>query len=83
MIPAVDGRMVIGKAYEEACAIADLADGPDKEKAKKKWAKRHKFSRFPRVLCRGNPDARDHCEGSHDFEEILAHPGRYRVDPLS
>jgi hypothetical protein len=61
-----------------------MADGPKKEKAKKAWAKKHKFSRFPRVLFRGNPDARDRCEKRGEpASDVFDHPGRYLIEPLA
>lgn len=84
MRPIVDGRIVIGKAYEGACVVADMADGPEKEKAKKAWAKKYNFSRFPRVLFRGNPNARDYCERSPDSGINISNtPGRFLIEPQS
>lgn len=66
--------------HTEACQIADMPEGPDKERAKRTWSKFH-GKRWPRVLFRGNPDARDHCERALG-SNVIPFPGRHLIESL-
>jgi len=83
MRPIIDGKVPNKQQLLEAYKIADMADGPAKEQAKTDWAKRHDFSRWPRVLFRGNPDVRDFVEKQDPDIDAIANPGRYLIESLS
>lgn len=68
--------------YTEACQIADMPEGSDKERAKRAWSKLHS-KRWPRVLFRGNPDAHDICEKSGGRGNVIQFPGKYLIAGLS
>lgn len=67
--------------YDEACRIQDMMDGPAKEWAKRKWKERHGL-KWPRVLFRGNPSARDFCEKQAPVIDAIVNPGRCLIESL-
>jgi hypothetical protein len=67
---------------KEAYTIDDMPEGREKKKAKRAWERRYKI-RWPRVLFRGNPEPRDHCEKRSPCNSILTNPGRFLIDSLS
>lgn len=84
MRPIIDGKIPTSDQMIEAYKICNLADGPEKERAKAAWVKRHKFSRWPHRFFSGNPDTRDRCEKKNGSAgNVLDHPGHYLIEPLS